>query len=140
MKDTELRRERDREVYAAYQRCLEEKDCESMKAVAHEVSMMRAPKFYISSKSLANYFRELENGTISKSLHPGTRAKVQELYRRYIRFKKEHPRCELPRERICEILIDEEAPSFYIGEAYIIGILQKERQRHREEMIRRYMK
>lgn len=137
MKDTELRQERDRSVYETYLRGLREQNFASMHEVADWVRSQPAPKFFLSPKSLVNYLGAIKNGKELR-LHQSTRDKVDKLKEMYDAFLADNPGCKLSRERICEILVDEPAPRYYLGHNYTLMILQKERIRALEEMRRRY--
>lgn len=138
MKDTELRRERDAAVYATYLRGLREQHFSNMNEAAEWIRHQQAPKFYMSARSLVNYIGAISRGKCPTNLHANTQEKVDVLYAMYRQFLEENPGCKLPREQICEILVDMPAPKFYIRNEYILMILLKERNRHKELMSKRY--
>lgn len=137
MRDTELRQERDRSVYETYLRGLREQHFTNMHEVADWVRSQPAPKFYLSSKSLVNYLGAIKAGKKLR-LHQSTKDKVDHLKKMYDEFLSNNPGCRLSRERICEILVDEPAPRYYLGHNYTLMILQKERAKALEEIRRRY--
>lgn len=129
MKDTELKRERDLQFYRTYLRGLREEHFETMHEAVDWCRFQPAPKFYLSSKSLVNYIAMLQCGIQLNSLHQSTRQKVKHLFRRYLEYRAEHPECkDYSRERICEIIVDEPAPQFYIGHEMGLKILQEQRR------------
>lgn len=126
-RDTELREERDHALYLTYLRGLREEHFKNMHEAADWCRHQPAPKFYLSSKSLVNYIKMINRGKSLNRLHSTTRRKVYKLYNMYQKYMEEHPDNTDPRERICEILVDEPAPEFYMGHDLTLLALQRER-------------
>lgn len=137
MKDTELRQERDRDLYRTYVRGLREKDFSSLQEAAEWAISQPAERFYVSSKVLVNYIASRRAGASEDGMHKANRDRMRELYDRFIAFCTANPSCQLPRERICEALVDEPAPRFYIDLQMAMKVIQRERLRHRQELINR---
>ena len=76
-------------------------------------------------------------GASEDGMHKANRDRMRELYDRFIAFCTANPSCQLPRERICEALVDEPAPRFYIDLQMAMKVIQRERLRHRQELINR---
>lgn len=137
MRDTELRQERNEAVYEMYLKGLRTQHFRSMDEAADWVRSQPAPKFYISSRSLVNYIGAIALGKEPKNLHKTTKEKVSILYAMYREFIETNPDCRMPREHICEILVDQPAPKFFISHDYALLIILKERNRHMEMLDKR---
>lgn len=134
MKDTELKRQRDEALYRVYKQGLRTQHFMSMHEAADWCRMQPAPKYYLSSKNLVNYIKMLQCGYQLNSLHASTRRKVKHLFRMYIEYRKTHPEsATMSKDSICEILVDEPAPEFYIGHDLAILILQRMRREWRKQ-------
>ncbi|MCQ2219794.1 MAG: hypothetical protein MJZ12_00290 [Prevotella sp.] len=137
MQNSEFKKERDREVYATYLRGLREQCFEDLTQAAAWVQAQPASKFYISSKALVNYIFAIEKGSVPPKMYYLNELKVKVLYVRYMEYNLNHPNHGLSKEKICEMLVDEPAPQFYIDQDYIRRIIQRERIKRREELARR---
>lgn len=137
MKDTELRQEKDREIYSLYLRGLREQHFSNMHEAADWVRSQPASKFYISSKALVNYIGAIRNGKVPPKMFSHNEKKIQILYTMYENFMAENPTCTLSRERICEILVDMPAPRFFICHDSCLKAIMRERTRHMKELDRR---
>lgn len=140
MKDTELRQEKDRELYSTYIRGLREQRFINMHDAADWVRSQPASKFYISSKALVNYIGAINHGSMPPNMRRWNDKKMKILYQMYLEFMAKNPNCKMSRERICEILVDEPAPMFFIGCESCVKAIHRERSRHKREMISKYKK
>ena len=61
MRDTELRKARDRELYNVYIKGLRERHFETMREAVEWARMHPASRYYLSSKALVNYISIIEN-------------------------------------------------------------------------------
>lgn len=138
MRNTDLREEKDRELYDLYVQCLREHKYASLKEIADWVRVQPASKFYVSAKSLVNYIGAILYGKKSTKMYELNGEKMNLLYEKYLQFMDENPHCALSRERICEILVDEPAPSFFICRTSCINAINREREKHRRALIKRY--
>ena len=68
MKDTELRQERDRDLYRTYVRGLREKNFSSLQEAAEWAISQPAERFYVSSKVLVNYIASRRAGAVSSPI------------------------------------------------------------------------
>lgn len=140
MKDTELRKEKDREIYSLYLKGLREQHFSNMHEAADWVRSQPASKFYISSKALVNYIGAMKHGSIPPKMFSSNEKKIKILYQMYLDFVASNPDCKLSRERICEILVDEPAPMFFICHDSCMKAILRERTRHMSELANRYIK
>lgn len=140
MKDTELRQEKDRELYSVYLRGLREHHFANMHEAVDWVRSQPASKFYISSKALVNYIGAMKNGKVPPKMFSCNEKKMKILYQMYLDFMQNNPGCKLSRERICEILVEEPAPMFFICHDSCIKAIWRERSRRTKAMSNRYAK
>lgn len=130
MKDTELKEARDIALYKVYKEGLVTHTFGTMHEAIDWCRLQPAPCFFLSAKRLSNYITLLQCGHNLNSLHPSTRKKVKHLYARYIEFKTKHPLGkEMSRNQICELLVEEPAPEFYIGWRHALRIIRKEQSK-----------
>lgn len=129
MKDTELRQERDRELFSLYNKGLREEHFSNMKEAADWVRNQPAPKFYISSKALVNYIGAMIRGSTPPKMFAQNRKKMKILYGMYMEFIAENPNTNLSRDRICEILVEQPAPMFFICQESCIKAILRERKK-----------
>lgn len=131
MKDTmaqskELREARDRSLYEKYVSSLESHHFAGREEAAEFARNCPAPRFFISAKTLSNHIGAMMSG-MAVCVKSEKRRMIRELYDRYIRFRDSHRDCGYSRERICEILTEQPAPSFYIGLSSACHIIDRER-------------
>lgn len=130
---------RDRALYESYlQGFRTQSFSQDREAVLYAVKS-EAPSFFIPSKQLSLYFGQIERGCL-RLRNRNTRRKVMELYRRFQDWKIQNPESVLSRERICEILIDQPAPEYYLDYKAAESIINTERRRALNELIRRHVK
>lgn len=138
MKDTELRQEKDRELYSLYLKGLREQHFSNMHEAADWVRSQPASKFYISSKALVNYIGAMKHGSVPPKMFSWNEKKIKILYQMYLDFIEKNPGCNLSRERICEILVEEPAPMFFICHDSCMKAILRERTRRMKEPFSRY--
>lgn len=138
MKDTELRQERDRSVYETYLRGLRTQTFTTVREAADWVRSQPAPQYFISGRMAAYYISKLQQGKDLGKVHPNTRQKVLDLYANYLRYREEHPDCRRGRQYICELLVEEEAPCYYINYEYTCMIINRMRAQHQKQLQKRY--
>ncbi len=140
MKDTELKRTRDRDFYRTYVDCLQTCRFKNRYEAVDHVRKHSSPCFYISPKVLSNYIGIILRGDILPQLNSSGKRRLKELYKRYRDYITMHPNTNLSRERICEILVEEKAPEFYIGRSLAFQILSRERKKAIKELQNRYLR
>ena len=134
MKDTELRQEKDREIYSIYVRGIREHDFASLEAAADWVRSQPASKFYISPKALLNSITAIERGTKTKNRFRANDTKLRILYGMYLNYLAQNPTNKMSKERICEILSEMPAPRFFICQESCLDAINRERSRIRKEI------
>ena len=133
MRDTELKRKKAEALYSVYKRCLEEGHFASMREVARYASKQPAPRFFIEAKIASDLVGRISRKVSLINLNSNSRKQVWQLHGMYQKYLAEHPDCQLSRERIMEILVDEPAPEFYIttegARRLLYGEIRKVRRR-----------
>lgn len=138
MKDTELKRMRDEALYEVYLQGLEAGAFESLQEAADYVSTHPAPQYFIAAKKVSDYFGMIESHVSLIALNSASRRRVWRLYAEYRRWLQENPGSKLSRERVCELLVDEPAPEFYLKPDSVRLIILRMRREKRESKIRKF--
>ncbi len=131
MKDTNLKRKRDADLYQTYLRGLEGGCFANASQAAEYVTKQPAPQFYISSREINLHIGKIQSGTSLIYLNSMSRKRVWQLYDNYLRYLSEHPDTKLSRERILEILVEEPAPEYYLSWQAARQILRREIKKRR---------
>lgn len=137
MKDTELKRKRDRDLYATYVRCLGERGFSSTDEAADYARMQQAPQFYISARSASLTIGRIMAHCSLIGMNATSRKRIWTLYDRYKAYLADHPGCTLSREVILEEIIDGTAPEYYISFDSARRIIINERRKARRQKTRR---
>lgn len=133
MKDTELKRQRDRALYSVYVEGLEQGRFASMREAGRYASKHRAPRFFIEAEKASILVGRIMARVSLINLNSNSRSLVWELYRRYKEYLALHPGCKLSRERVLEEIVMQEAPEFYLEPQRARKILQKEIKKVRQK-------
>ena len=133
MKDTELKEMRDRALYQVYLQGLEEGRFNSMREAGEYVRKQPAPQFFLSSRVASLYIGMIMQGISLLHLNSLSRRRIWTLYDRYVEWKRENASSTLSRERICEILVEEPAPEFYVTMEQARKSIWKEWKKAREK-------
>lgn len=138
MKDTELKSQRDRDLFLCYQKALRENDFRDQWEAIEYVRKQPAPKFYISSKVCSLLLGKLFAGKPIGRMHPLAYKRLKRLAEMYqdvasgVIGKRGYSR-----ERICESLVEMPAPEFYLSHNYAVRIIAKEMHKHNEKLLKR---
>lgn len=126
MKDTELKREKARALYAIYREGLERGCFASMRDAGEYLSHQPAPRFFIDPRQASLLIGKILSNVSLINLNSQQRRMILRLYKDYKAFIAENPHTNLSRERILEILVEAPAPSFYMTPEAIRKALRKE--------------
>ena len=132
MKDTELKRQRDRALYSVYVDGLEHGRFASMREAGRYASKHPAPRFFIEAEKASILVGRIMAKVSLINLNSNSRRLVWQLYYRYRQYLSEHPGCKLSRERVLEEIVMEPAPEFYLEPQRARKILQKEIKKVRQ--------
>lgn len=139
MKDFELLQMRNAALYDAYCEGIDQNYFENTSQAIDYARTRPAPQFFITARNASLAIGKIAAGR-DLGCNENNKKKYHELYRRYLRYLTTHPRCTMSREHICEILVDEPAPEYYLGQEMAEKIIRKERERKLEEMYKRFMR
>lgn len=133
-----MRQEKDRELYSVFIKGIFEQDIATLYDAVDWARNQPASKFFLSSKALSNYIGAKLRGSEIPKMHSQNKRKMTLLYQRYQDYIATHPDTTLSRERICELLVDEPAPMFFIGHEGALRAILRERKRQRAEFLNKY--
>lgn len=136
MKNTGLREQRDYALFNAYKNALETKVFRGQKEAAEWTRKHGAPKFFVSPAVCAIFMSRIQKGMPLDGINRLARKKFKELYRRFRRIADECP--DMSILSICERIVDEPAPEFYISNDLCRRIINREIIARREEMAIRF--
>lgn len=132
MKNTDLKKERDRALYLAFKKGLGEGKFATMRDAAKYVCRQPAPRFFIEPEKASIIIGRILANVSLINLNASSRRMAWQLYRNYNDYLAAHPDCKLSRGRIMEILVYEPAPEFYLEPQRTRKIIYKERKKARE--------
>lgn len=132
MKDTQLKKKRDAALYREYVKGLEEGRFASMCEAADYVIRQPAPRFFISAKEASNRIGRILSGKEHIDRRSPSQRRVLLLLDRYQDYLAAYPDCQLSRESILEVLVQEPAPEFYLGWEAARQILRREVSKRRK--------
>ena len=135
MKDTELKRRRDADLYQTYLNGLEAGAFGNMSQAAEYVIRQPAPRFYISSHEANLHIGKILSGVSLINLNSTSRRRAWKIYDDYMEYLVAHPGCSLSRERIIEHIVDEPAPEFYVSWTSARHILKREVNKRRRRWL-----
>ena len=136
MRDTELKRQRDKALYSVYVAGLELGHFASMREAGRYASKHPAPRFFIEAEKASILVGRIMAKVSLIDLNSNSRRRVWQLYRRYQQYLLSNPDCKLSRERILEEIVNEPAPEFYLEPQQARKILQREIKRVRQRWMR----
>lgn len=126
----EYREERDNELLSVFRKVYSEsKTCRRLDELLTDVINHRTKRFWISAERASIVISSMKKGRSISHMKPHKQEMFHEIYRRLLLLEKEHP--ETPTLQLLEMVVDEEAPSFYIsvGAASVILHYIKKRKR-----------
>lgn len=135
-KTISVREERDRCLFDAYNEALNSMRFETQSEIYDHVRKMPAPKFFIEAETCAIYI-----GRLLRKKDPGicnetSKRRMSELYIRYQEESKKKENKGLSVVDICQIIINQPAPEFYLEVSSVENIIEKER-RNKWEVLKR---
>lgn len=135
MKDTELKEMRDREFYRLYVRSLDDgMHFESQRKAADILKDRPAPGYFISAREASLQIGKLMCHVQDIGVSSQQRRKINDIYRRYKEYLRSHTDCAMSRIQVLELIVDDEAPEWYMTSELARKILRKECRRRRKEL------
>ena len=137
-KDTDLRRQRDKAIFDAYNKALVEQGFQTQSEAVEYVRTHPAPRFYISVDFCVTVISRLAAGK-----HPGVSGKqrirkFRELYRRYLIETDKPENKGRPLWEICGKIVDQQAPEFYLNFRATSEIINRQREKRQEKLARHF--
>lgn len=133
MRDSELKRRRDADLYKVYIQGLEAGAFQNMSQAADYVIRQPAPQFYVSSREANLHIGKIQAGISLISLNSTSRRRIWKIYDSYVDYLASHPENRLSRERVIEQIVDEPAPEFYVSWTSARHILKREINKRRRK-------
>lgn len=117
-------------VYTSY---IEKCDFVSLKDVYQVVAESPAPRFYVTAKRASIVIAQMQQGLSCGN--PLKDEMYREIYRRCLKLRKQHPKWTM--YQLCEVVVQQPAPKFYILPNRVQFILIKIRRRWAKERLKR---
>lgn len=132
-KDEELYRRKVEEMLRVYREVAHE--CWYQKDAERKVVMHKASCFFIQPHSAYNVLRQVFYGKsdVIPIRMSNVRRMYEEIYRRVLAMSRKPEYSGMKLIELCEIVVNEEAPEFYISPMSFRTILSRERARMRKE-------
>ena len=132
-----FRVEMSRALYATYREILSSGECATQHEAIDRARKSPAPHFFTSARNCAYVVTRLQRGEPTGLRNPDKIRKFNELQRRVEEYIAEHPE---EREKgmpcVCEAVVNEPAPEYYICHNTAKQIILRERKRSKEEAMR----
>lgn len=126
----DFRAQRDRDLYRAYCRTLDNTHSPfRLPTVIQQVLKRPAERFYVSEERAAIVITEMMKGKSIASMQVQKRRMYNEIYRRFRRVKRAHPAMSL--QEAITIVVNQPAPEFYLTVGSAIVILHRIRKQMR---------
>ena len=128
VKSTHLREMRDEALYDAYVKALESHNFRSQAEALDYVRTHESPRFYISAQFCWEIISQMLRGIPTYITGNQSKRKFAELFRRY-QIESQKPEYKgYPQELICEIIVGQPAPEFYINARTTRSIITRQRE------------
>lgn len=118
--------ERDAELLRACTNIIGERDKISLPEVAQTLAHTPCSRFYVSEERVYIVIGYMQRGISLDHMIPLRREMYQEIYRRFVLFRKEHP--SLTKMECIWRVCHQPAPKFYLTPGSILTILSKVRK------------
>lgn len=134
MKDTELKKQRDRDLYAAYVEGLRTRTFSSLGEAAEYARKQKAPQYYISARAASLLIGKIQGNISLIDVHENSRRRIWDLYEKFQEHCKNNPDSKESREIIFERLVETPAPEFFLTNSRAKHIIMEERRKRRSVM------
>ena len=138
MKDTELKRMRDHDLYRTFTASLRDNTFISTDEAADYARRQPAPQYYISARTASLLIRKIEKRISLLDLNSNSRRRIWHIYSVYREYLKQHPGCTTSRELILEEIVENQAPEFFVslGRAKHIILYERKEARRKQTVSR----
>lgn len=120
---SEYTEQRDNDLFRAYKEVMKSSEVKSIREAV--ILAMNSPsvKFWVTAEQATRILSRIRKGDKLETMPKIRRSMFFELYNRYLLFENKL----VPMSHICEIIIDEEAPMFYLKLDTAIKLIKKKR-------------
>lgn len=134
MKDTELKRLRDHDLYRTFMASLRDNTFGTTAEAADFARKQPAPQFYISARTASLLIGKIENRISLYELNSNSRRRIWQIHSLYREYLRQHPGCTTPRELILEEIVERPAPEYYVSLDRAKHIILYERKEARRRL------
>lgn len=134
MRDTMLRKHRDKALFAAYQKALRENEFSDQRQAVDYVRKSEAPRWFVSKEHCAAVIGSWLHGKEFYKMRPNKRRKFMALFDIYKLKKAEFPYSALTHLDLCAAIVDMPAPEWFLDHQMASRIIT-EQIRLRNELI-----
>jgi hypothetical protein len=138
MRDMMLRERRDKELFHAYQKALEENDFVDQRQAVDFVRKHEAPRWFVSKEFCAAVISCWLRGKEFCKIRPNKRRKFEALFDIYNSLKKRFPYSALNHLELCGAIVDMPAPEWFIDHQAASRIISEQIVLRNEEIASRY--
>lgn len=114
MRDMMLRKQRDQELFRAYQKALKENDFSDQREAVEYVRKHEAPRWFVSKEFCAAVISSWLRGKEFCKMRNNKKRKFQALYDIYLKLKNVFPYSACNHLELCAAIVDMPAPEWYI--------------------------
>lgn len=136
-KNTWLKKQRDRALFDSYRTALSGRTFVNQREAVDYVRTAPAPRFYISAQAASVYVNMITVGRPLPRLNPSSKRRIKEIYRRYSELRSSEKYAGFSTFGICQIIVEQPAPEYYIGYELASKIICRELNRHNDNIARR---
>lgn len=133
-----LRRRRDRALFLAYQKALQEREFSDQREAVEYVRKHEAPRWFVSKEFCAAVISSWLRGKELCNMRPNKRRKFLALFDIYKKMKQEFPYSTLNHLELCAVIVDLPAPEWYIDHQLASRIITEQINLRNEELAKRH--
>ena len=138
MRDMNLRKSRDLELFFAYQRALKEHDFSDQREAVDYVRKHEAPRWFVSKEFCAAVISSWQRGSDFYKMRNNKRRKFRALYDLYQKLKNEFPYCALNHLDLCAAIVEMPAPEWFIDHQLASRIIAEQIELRNERVAKMY--
>lgn len=128
---------RDREIMARYAQIVESESCKTQTEALTRVVNSPSSRFWVTPECVAKVLAKLHKGGDLSKMTACKRRMYTELYRRFLDKRELAEFKDMSLSRICEIIVEEQAPEFYLLPDTAMDIFIAERDKRRKNRLYR---
>lgn len=138
MRDMKLRKQRDLELFRAYQNALKENDFSDQREAVDYVRKHEAPRWFVSKEFCAAVISSWLRGKESYRMRQNKRRKFQALYDLYMELKNKFPYCAMNHLDLCAAIVEMPAPEWFIDRQLASRVITEQISIRNEQMASKY--